>query len=533
MKLKLKMQKNDDKLEEDAIQGSPEEALAGYLDVKRRRTPEGYFELESYPLRPPFSYAFIAQNEDTAEYLYLVDELPLSREEREAYARMKNVLEYELRAPEGEESLTQSFHRQLPEIMANHPKILGAISSIGNKKIMYYLERDIAGYGKIDPLMFDPYVEDISCSGVNKPIFLWHRKYENIKTNVYFRDEEELEDFVMKIVHKAGKHVSIAFPIVDVTLPGKHRLAVSYGREITPSGTSFTIRKFREDPFTIIDLIKNETINESIAAYLWLLVENKMSLVIIGATGAGKTTSLNAIACLTRPSYKIISVEEVAEINLPHENWVSTISRSGFGIESEGEIPLFDLIKSAVRHRPDLIIVGEVRGEEAYVLFQALATGHGGLCTIHAENVETAIKRLTQPPMNIPPAIIPLMNCAIVVKHVRPPIFDQSGKRLSSRKFIRVSEVKDVNTIHDAFAWDPSSDTFQEDLSNSFLLKNIARSLNVSVERLMNELEYRKKVLLSMVEQNIRDYRSLNNYLSKYYYSPRFQSEKLSEKSSW
>jgi len=517
MKIKLKKQKRDDGKEEN--QSLPEDALAGYLDIKRRKPPEGYFEVESYPLKPPFSYALIAQNKDTTEYLYIVDELPLSQEEREAYARMKNVLEYELRAPEGEESLTQSFHRQLPEIMASHPKILGATSSIGTKKIMYYLEQDIAGYGKIDPLMFDPYVEDIGCSGVNKPVFLWHRKYENIKTNVYFRDEEELEDFVMKIVHRAGKHVSIAFPIVDVTLSGKHRLAVSYGREITPAGTSFTIRKFREDPFTIIDLIENETINESIAAYLWLLMENKMSLIIVGATGAGKTTSLNAIACLIRPSYKIISVEEVAEINLPHENWISTISRSGFGIESEGEIPLFDLIKSAVRHRPDLIIVGEIRGEEAYVLFQALATGHGGLCTIHAENVETAIKRLTQPPMNIPPTIIPLMNCAIVVKHVRQPTFDHSGKQLSSRKFIRVSEIKDTNTIHDIFTWDPSSDTFQQDFSNSFLLEKMARSLNMSMEKLMRELEHRKEVLLSMVEQNIRDYRSLNNYLSKYYHS--------------
>ncbi len=532
MKLRRKKQEHDDERKGDNGQDFSEEALADYLDVKRRKAPEGYLEVESYPLRPPFSYAFVAQNQETTEYLYLVDELPLTQDEREAYERMKNVLEYELRAPQEEEGLIQSFHRQIPEIMNKHPKILGAITPIGTKKIMYYLERDIAGYEKLDPLMFDPHVEDISCSGVRKPIFLWHRKYENIKTNVHFGNEEELEDFVMKIVHRAGKHVSIAFPIVDVTLPNKHRLAVSYGREVTPAGTSFTIRKFREDPFTVIDLIKNETLNESIAAYLWLLVENKMSIIIVGATGAGKTTSLNAIACLIRPSYKIISVEEVAEINLPHENWVSTISRSGFGVESEGEIPLFDLIKSAVRHRPDLIIVGEIRGEEAYVLFQALATGHGGLCTIHAENVETAIKRLTQPPMNIPSAIIPLMNCAIVVKHVRAPIFEKSGKKLSSRKFIRVSEIKNADTIHDVFSWDSSTDTFLEDLSNSFLLKNIARSLTVSTERLMSELEHRRQVLLSMAERNIRDYHSLNSYLSKYYHSLPSPYEKFSEELS-
>ena len=531
MKLKLKKQKHDDKLEENADRDLPE-ALAAHLDIKRKRAPEGYSEVETYPLKPPFSYAYITINEDAADYLYIVDELPLSREEREVYGRMKKILEYELRAPEEEESFTESFHKQLPAIMTKYPKILAPISSIGARKITYYLERDMAGYGKIDPLLFDPYVEDISCSGVNRPIFLWHRKYENIRTNVYFGDEEEIEDFIMKVVHKSGKHVSIAFPIVDVTLPGKHRLAVSYGREVTPAGTSFTIRKFREDPFTIIDLIKNETIDENIAAYLWLLMENKMSLMIMGATGAGKTTSLNAIACLIRPNYKIISVEEVAEINLPHENWVSTISRSGFGVESEGEIPLFDLIKSAVRHRPDLIIVGEIRGEEAYVLFQALAIGHGGLCTIHAEDVETAIKRLTQPPMNIPAALMSLMNCTIVVKHVRQPFFDQSRKRMSSRKFIRVSEIKNASTIHDVFVWDPSSDTFQENLSNSFLLKKIGRSLNVSTKRLMNELERRKEVLLSMVEQNIRDYRSFNNTLNKYYHNYSSQPKNFSETTS-
>jgi flagellar protein FlaI len=378
----------------------------------------------------------------------------------------------------------------------------------------------MVNYGKIDPVMHDAYVEDIRCGGIGKPIFLWHRVYENIKTNIFFTDEEELNDFVMKIVHKAGKHLSIAFPIVDVTLPGKHRLAVSYGRETTPFGTSFTIRKFREDPFTIVDLIDNETINESIAAYLWLLVENKMPIMIVGATGAGKTTSLNAIACLIRPSHKIITVEEVAEINLPHENWTSTIARSGFGAEKEGEITLYDLIKSAVRHRPDLIIVGEIRGEEAYVLFQALATGHGGLCTMHAEDVETAIKRLTQPPMNIPGSIIPLMNCVIVVRHVQTPAFLESGKKLSSRKFVQVSEIKDANSILNVFDWNASSDIFQERLEESVMFKRMAKRLDIPLERLISEFETRKKVLSDMVEHNVRDHRSVNKVLSKYYHNP-------------
>jgi len=534
MKLSFKPHKENAQKEETFQEMMNKEGeLIEFLDVKKWNVPEGYAEVEYYPLKPPFSYAAIVQNEDTLEYLYILDELPLSREERGGYFRLRNILEYELQAPMEEETLSESFKRQTPIILNIHQKIFKGFSSVGMRKILYYLERDIVGYGKMDPLMYDGYVEDIGWSGVDKSIFLWHRKYENIKTNIVFRDEQELDDFIMRIVHKAGKHVSIAFPIVDVTLPEKHRLAVSFGKETTPSGTAFTIRKFRKDPFTIIDLIENETINESIAAYLWLLMENKMSVMIIGATGAGKTTALNAIACLIRPNYKMISVEEVAEINLPHENWTSTIARSGFGVAGEGEITLYDLIKSAVRHRPDLIIVGEVRGEEAYVLFQALATGHGGLCTLHAEDVDTAIKRLTQPPMNIPSSIIPLMNCVIAVKHVRTPVFLESGKRLSSRKFISISEIRDASAFQEVFRWDPSTDIFQEKLSESYLLRKMASSLDIPMEKLLDEFEYRKSVLMHMVERNIRDYRSVNKVLSKYYNNPQLFQREFLEKPKW
>jgi len=505
--------------QEEKEQGLQKEALLGALGIRRWRVPEGYQERDSYPLMAPFSYAVIAQNEKTSEYLYIIDELPPDLEEQETISKLREILEQELEAPREGQSLKEAFHEQVPVILEEHGGAVGDLSPVGVKKVLYYLERNIAGFDKIDPLLFDPGIEDISCTGFRKPLFLWHRIYENIRTNVSF-GEEELNDFVMKLIHKAGKHVSLAFPIVDATLPGKHRLAVTYGREVTPGGTSFTIRKFRTDPLTIIDLIKMETLSEMTAAYLWMLMENKYSVMIIGATGAGKTTALNAVACLTHPTYKIITVEEVAEINLPHENWVSTIARPGFGMESSGEISLFDLIKSAVRHRPDLVIVGEVRGEESYVLFQSLATGHGGLCTMHADSADIALKRLSQPPMNIPSTILSLMNCIVVVKHVRSPIFLEGKRRISSRKFVHIAEIKPGGGIHDITQWIPASDTFSEDFEGSYLLERLALGLDLSIDYLLQELEKRRDVLLWMAERNIRDYRSVNDLLSRYYNNP-------------
>jgi flagellar protein FlaI len=494
-------------------QQTPDEELVAYLGIQGYQVPEGYTQVENYPLNAPYSYAWVFQDETEGSYFYVVDELPMSREEREAYKRLKGILEYELKAPSIDESLVDSFHRQLPSILEAHEEALSGVNQVGLRKINYYLEKDLIGYGKIDGLIADPYIEDISCLGLNKPVYIYHRKYSNARTNVIFADEEELDDFVTRIVHRQGKHVSIAHPIVDLTLPGKHRLAVSFGKETTPAGTSFTIRKFKEDPLTIVDLIMNETIDESIAAYLWMLMENKMSVMVVGPTGAGKTTALNAIACLVRPDYKMISVEEVQEINLPQENWVSTIARTGFGGDSEGEVTLYDLIKSAVRHRPTMILVGEIRGEEAYVLFQALATGHGGLCTMHADDVETVVKRLTQPPMNIPQNILSLMNCVIVVKQVNSS-FSSNENKGSVRKFTKVSEIEANGVSQDVFIWNPSSDTFLSNVQDSFMFAKIAKAVDAPVSVVVQEFERRKRILLSMVEQNMRDFRSVHKALN-------------------
>jgi flagellar protein FlaI len=374
--------------------------------------------------------------------------------------------------------------------------------------------------------MRDPNIEDISCDGVNRPLYIWHRNFESLETNVQFESDEVLDNMVVKLVHMAGKHVSSAFPIVDASLPGKHRLAVLYRREITPFGTAFTIRKFRDDPYSIVDLINIGTFTEELAAYLWICLENRSSIMILGGTAAGKTTALNALACLIKPGSKIVTIEETAELNLSAENWVSLIARQSYGLggSSVGEVPLFDLVKASMRHRPDMLIVGEVRGQEAYVLFQALATGHGGMCTMHAENLDSAVKRLTQKPMEISPAYIPLMNVVISVQRVH---LVKNGIKKAYRRILSTNEIANYENYLNIFRWDPNTDQQIASLENSAMLSSLSKRLGVTTQDLLEEMKKRSNVLRWMRQQKIRSYKEVASIIAEYYARPKEFYQKI------
>jgi flagellar protein FlaI len=331
---------------------------------------------------------------------------------------------------------------------------------------------------------------------------------------------------VVKLVHMSGKHVSSAFPIVDASLPGKHRLAVAYRREITPFGTAFTIRKFREDPYSIVDLINIGTFTEEMAAYFWVSLENHASIMVLGGTAAGKTTALNALACLIKPGSKVITIEETAELNLSHENWVSLIARQSYGLggSSVGEVALFDLVKTSMRHRPDIMIVGEIRGQEAYVLFQALATGHGGMATMHADSIESAVKRLTQKPMEISPAYIPLMNIVLSVQRVH---LVKNGEKRAYRRILNVNEVVDYNDYRTPFKWDPINDVQAIDFGQSDLLTKIAARQGLTKDEVIREIERRTNVLKWMRIKNIRSYKEVSAVIAEYYSRPKGHYDKL------
>lgn len=485
--------------------------------------------VDKYPLYEPFSQVAIVQDPKTGEYKYILDELQLDPLERGIYSRVLEILLAEIESPKEEITDPRKFFAEEAKKTVDKYRIsLGWLPDVSWYKILYYAERDLVGFGKIDSLMRDPNIEDISCDGVNKPVYIWHRTFESIETNVKFASDEDLDNLVVKLVHMAGKHVSSAFPIVDASLPGKHRLAVAYRREITPFGTAFTIRKFREDPYSIIDLINIGTFTEEMAAYLWVCLENRASVMVLGGTAAGKTTALNALGCLIKPGNKIMTIEETAELNLSHENWVSLIARQSYGLggSNVGEVALFDLVKTCMRHRPDLMIVGEVRGQEAYVLFQALATGHGGMCTMHAENVQSAVKRLTQKPMDISPAYIPLMNIVMSVQRVH---LVKNGEKKAFRRILSVNEIIDHEKFVNPFKWDPIKDQQIIDFDCSFLLTNIAERLGIARDELISEIDRRVHILDWMRSQKIRSYKEVAATIAEYYARPEEFYEKIAE----
>jgi len=503
------------------------QALTSAQTPPKAAVQKGVKIIEKYPLYEPFSHVVIIQNPKTGEHKYVLDELQLDPLEIGVYNRVLEILLAEIQSPKDEIADPRKFFAEEAKKIVDKYRIsLGWLPDVSWYKILYHAERDLVGFGKIDSLMRDPNIEDISCDGVGQPVYNWHRTHESIQTNVQLDSDEALDNMVVKLVHMAGKHVSSAFPIVDASLPGKHRLAVCYRREITPFGTAFTIRKFREDPYSMIDLINIGTFSEEMAAYLWVCLENRTSIMVLGGTAAGKTTALNALACLIRPGSKIITIEETAELNLPHENWVSLIARQSYGLggSTVGEVALFDLVKTSMRHRPDMLIVGEVRGQEAYVLFQALATGHGGMCTMHAENLDSAVKRLTQKPMDISPAYIPLMNIVLPIQRVH---LVKDNQKKAYRRVITVNEIADFQDYRTVFKWNPPQDDYTLDLSNSGLFETMSERIGQTKNQLIEEMGRRKTVLHWMREKNIRSYKDVALLIAEYYARSKIVYEKI------
>jgi len=488
------------------------------LGISRQEPKENYKLIERYTVTNPHAQILIYQDPEVgAGFRYFVSEVDLNDQELVEYDKLMKIFSKELEPPTDLEVDASIFViEQAQRILHEYQKSLGRLEKDSWSRVLYYLVRNVAGYGALDPIIRDQQIEDISCNGLNKPIFIWHRKYESIPTNISFNDERVYNDFIIKLAHKASKHVSSANPMLDATLPEKHRMAATFQKEVSTLGSSFCIRKFREDPISIVDQICFGTIPPKLAAYFWTLLESRMNFMIIGGTGAGKTSLLNALLSMISPNEKVITVEEVAELNPPHENWVPLVSRKGFLFGSSGgtSIDLFDLLKLSLRYRPDYIVVGEVRGEEAFTLFQAIATGHGGLCTMHADTLDNAVKRLTSEPMNIAKVYIPLMNIALYVSRVELP-FEREGLQFG-RRIRDVWEIEDFERYVAISRWDPKTDTFDIDLTKSVKLRHIAELRGLKFKDVLEEVEKRARLLTIMTRLNARRQEEVVRRLQEY-----------------
>ncbi len=480
------------------------------------RSYEGYKEVDRYWVYEPYVFVSILYNEDENDYLYAVNEPELNPVEVE----IKSELEEKLRDVLIFEDIEDYEHKE--DVLKNAVDRLLKdfrikIEPISYYKILYYLIRDFVEYGRITPLMKDSLIEDISCNGHNVPVYLFHRNYTNVATNIVFENEEELNSYVINLAQKCGKHISIAEPMIDASLPDGSRIQMTLGREVTSHGSTFTIRKFRDEPITPVHLILWRTFSSEEMAYLWLCIENNKSLIFAGGTASGKTTSMNAVSLFIPRKAKIVSIEDTRELMLPHENWIPATTRDAFQGEV-GKIDMYDLLRAALRQRPEYILVGEVRGKEALTLFQAMSTGHTTYSTLHADSVSGAIHRLENPPINVPRPMIEALDIVSIQAQTYV-----EGKRV--RRNIELTEIVDLDPhtkmlrTSTVFAWDSVRDEHKM-VGNSKALEEIRVHRGWSAKELDEELERRRKILEYLAEHDIKDYRRVSAVVHAYQSKP-------------
>jgi flagellar protein FlaI len=476
----------------------------------------------------------ILYDNEHKEYIYEVKEPQLTPEQETMkdtlvtlFKKYADIDVYDSDITVKRHSLEQSLEKII------HDKQL-KIDKNAKDSIFYYILREFIGYGRIDILMNDPDIEDISCDGHEIPIFIFHKVYESIKTNIVYKDADELDSFVVKLSQMCGKQISVYEPVVDGKLGDGSRLQTTLGRTITMRST-FTIRRFREDPLTPIDLINNNTMSIDLAAYFWLTIEKGCSILFCGGTASGKTTMLNALSLFVPSSFKIVSIEDTREINLPHENWIAGTTRTGFtsteAIKTGRDIDMFDLIRVALRQRPRVIIVGEVRGKEAYTLFQAMTTGHLSYSTVHASDMHSLIQRLENPPISLPRALLTSLDMIVFLNSV-------TVNGVPVRRITNVTEILELDAgtnrlvTMSPFEWAQENNDQFKNNGMSRILYNMRLQNGWSDEQLQNELNNRKEILMWMQKQKLRSYKDVGKIVTSYTKDPNSVLEQVKRDSS-
>lgn len=387
--------------------------------------------------------------------------------------------------------------------------------------------KELIGYGEISSLIEDDGLEEIMVIGVGKPVFVYHRKYGMMETDLIFDDEEKITNIIDSIARETNRRIDQQSPILDARLENGSRVNATIP-PLSANGPTITIRKFKKDPLTIVDLIRFNTLNTEMASFLWLCVDGlgvkPANIIVSGGTSSGKTTLLNALSIFINPKERIITIEDTLELQIPHNHIIRMEART-VNIENQGEITIEDLVKNSLRQRPDRIIVGEVRGKEAITLFTALNTGHSGFGTLHANNSRETITRLTNAPMNVPKIMISSIDFIIMEKR----IYRSDG--ISYRRITEIVEVVGMEEgtvqLSKLFQWDSENDEFRNLTIMSKTLEEIANLKGVSISFLKNEWKNRQLVLNYLVKNNISGQKDISKFLETYYLNPDYVLNKI------
>ncbi len=384
--------------------------------------------------------------------------------------------------------------------------------------LRYRIERDKIGVGVLQPLILDPNIEDISCSGLGS-VYVEHKVFKGLKSTITFENEADLDDFVLRLSERIKKPVTYKNPIVDATLPDGSRINIVYGGDVSKRGSNFTIRKFATTPMSIVEIAMTGSLSWEMAAYLSLIIEEGMNMFVSGETASGKTTLMNAVTTFIRPDAKIVSIEDTPELQVPHQNWVREVVRGAMS-EADSSVSMFSLLKAALRQRPDEIIVGEIRGEEGAIAFQAMQTGHACMATFHASTVEKLIQRLTGHPINVPKTYVDNLNVVVIASAVRLPNGKRGRRILSINEIVGYDPVANSFSFVEVFRWNPLTDEHEfTGYMNSYLLEHrVAPTRGIpkrEVRRVYELVERRAALLKKLADQGVTDFYDLFKVLTK------------------
>jgi flagellar protein FlaI len=474
----------------------PEDTFESKLADKPKTVLEEYGQSKIYRVQgEPLLYYWVPVARPTVSERSIISTL------KEATTRLLSITPYKIRDPEQRRNV---YAQQVIEILRASPEL-----KVPSSKYDFYAEAvvsEMVGYGLIDALVKDDRLEEIMIIGPNVPVFVFHRKYDMMITNVEFSSDNEIQDLVNRIAREVGRRVDISSPLLDARLPDGSRVNATIP-PASVSGSTLTIRKFRADPYSIIDLVRYNTISTEVAAFLWLCVDGMntqpANILISGGTSSGKTTLLNVLCSFIPANERVISIEDTSELNLPLRHWIRLEGRPP-GLEGRGEITLDILTKNSLRMRPDRIIVGEVRHDEAFSLFTAMNTGHdGSMGTIHANTAAETLIRVTSPPMNVPEAMLSGLNFVIVEN-----LFHSSQKG----SFRRVTELAEVTGVIEGkphtqpiFTWDPVRDEFVRSNVPVKYLDRLASLTGKSVSDLEAELRKRERFIQGLIDRDVHD----------------------------